>query len=88
MINPSLISFIARSKRRTEILIALKEKEITQPELRKKNNMYKSHISRSITELTTKKLIFCLNPKDREFKSYKITELGRKVINKVEQIIK
>ena len=48
--------------------------------------MYKSHVSRSVSELTNKKLIVCLNPKDREFKFYKITELGKKVITEVKRI--
>ena len=86
--SPSTISFVGRSKRRRDILAAMKEQELTQAELRKKSNMYKSHLSRSLTELAGKKLIFCLNPKDREFKFYKITELGKKVISEVERITK
>ena len=86
MISPTLISFVARSKRRTEILLALKERGMTQPEIRKRSNMYKSHVSRSVSELTNKKLIVCLNQKDREFKFYKITELGKKVITEVKRI--
>ena len=86
-LNPSLISFVARSKRKRDILTKLNEKSLTQAELRKSTNMYKSHISRTLSELSKKKLISCLNPKDRAYKFYKITALGQKLIKEVKRII-
>ena len=86
-INHSLISFVARSKRRKDILLMVKDKEKTQAELRKESSMYKSHLSRTLKELVQKKLILCLNPKDRAFKFYKITPIGKLTISKVERIL-
>ena len=86
--NPKIISFIARSKRRLEILKLLSEKEISQPEIIKITKMYKSHVSRTINELLEKKLIICRNPEDRVFKFYKITASGRKILKDIKELIK
>lgn len=85
--NPTTISFIARSKRRQEILKILIEKEKTTPEIMKITKMYKSHTSRTIKELLEKKLIICKNPKDRVFKFYKITDLGKKILKETKKIL-
>ena len=87
-ISPSLISFIGRSKHRRDILEKLKDKSLSQTEIRNITGMYKSHTSRTLDELQAKKLIVCLNPKDRAFKFYKITRLGIKVINETQRIIR
>ena len=88
MSNPKVISFIARSKRRLEILKLLSEKEISQPEIIKITKMYKSHTSRTINELLKERLITCRNPEDRVFKFYKITVQGKKIIKKIEELLK
>ena len=88
MSNPKVISFIARSKRRLEILKLLYEKEKSQPEIMKITKMYKSHTSRIINELLDKKLIICRNPEDRVFKFYKITALGKKILKEVGWILR
>ncbi len=86
--NQSIISFIARSKRRLEILKLLVEKEKSQPEIMKMTKMYKSHTSRTIKELLEKKLIICRNPEDRVFRFYKITAPGKKTLKEIEDILK
>ena len=86
--DSSLISFIARSKRRLEILILLKENEMSQVELMKSTKMYKSHTSRILKELSEKKLILCKNSEDRAFLFYKITPLGKKILGEVQDLIK
>ena len=86
--NPKIISFIARSKRRLEILKLLAEKEKSQLEIMKITQMYKSHISRTIKELLEKKLIICKNLEDRVFKFYKITASGRKILKDIKELIK
>lgn len=84
---PSLISFVAGSKRRQQVLELLKDKKISQPEIKKLTGMYKTHTSRTLNELTEKELIDCLNPKDRSFKFYKITPKGKKIMDEVKRII-
>jgi len=86
--DSSLISFIARSKRRLEILSLLKENELSQVKLTKLTKMYKGHTSRTLKELSEKKLILCTNSDDRSFRSYKITPLGRRVLEEAQKLIK
>jgi len=85
--NSSLISFIARSKRRLEILSLLKEHELSQVKLTKLTKMYKGHTSRTLKELCDKKLIVCRNPEDRSFRFYRITPLGRKILEESQKLI-
>lgn len=72
-----LISFILRAKNRKDILNQLSLDNRTATELTKITKMYKSHISRTLIELLREKLIECLNPNDREYKFYKITNKGK-----------
>jgi len=87
MANPRLISFIARSKRRLEVLKLLEEREMSQAELMKKTEMYKGHTSRTLKELSNKKFIKCTNPEDRDFRFYKITALGRRILEEDKKLI-
>jgi len=86
-INPNLLGFVALSKRRREILSRLQKQTISQHELRKLTNMYKSHISRTLKELSERKLVLCVNPKDKAFKFYRITPLGKRTMKEVERIM-
>jgi len=85
--DPSLISFVAISKRRREILQKLSERAMSQPEIKKLTGMYKTHTSRTLSDLVNKKLIVCINPQDRAFKFYKITPLGKRILEEVNRII-
>ena len=90
MTNPRLISFIARSKRRLEILKLLKEHELSQvklTKLTKLTKMYKGHTSRTLKELSEKKLVICTNPDDRSFRAYKITRKGTEILKQTKAII-
>ena len=87
MSNATLISFVARSKRRKELLEILnKSKEISQPEIMKLSKQYKSHNSRTLKELSDKELILCVNPEDRVFKFYKITKKGKEILKEAIRI--
>jgi|GEM_PF-1032555 len=87
MVDARLISFTARSKRRIEVLKLLSEtQKMSQPEIMRTSKQYKSHNSRTLKELVEKKLISCINPSDRAFKFYKITQKGKEVLAGVESI--
>ena len=87
MSNATLISFVARSKRRKEVLEILdKSKEISQPEIMRLSKQYKSHNSRTLKELSDRGLIICANPGDRTFKFYKITRKGKNILKEAIRI--
>ena len=81
-----LISFVARSDRRREVLEILSKERISQPAIMKKTEMYKGHVSRTLKELSEEKLIICENPEDRSFKFYKTSKLGKDVLKEIEEI--
>jgi DNA-binding MarR family transcriptional regulator len=84
MVDPKLISFVARAKRRKETLNLLsKNTQLSQPEIMRALNPYKSYNSTTIKELSQKDLIKCINPEDRSFKFYKITKKGRNILREV-----
>lgn len=82
------ISFILRAKRRLEVLQLLKDGKKISAQLENETGMYKSHMSRTLRELQNKKLIKCINPKDRNFKFYELTSNGKKVLIKANKILK
>jgi DNA-binding MarR family transcriptional regulator len=87
MVDLKLIGFVARAKRRKETLNLLsKHTQLSQPEIMRSLNQYKSHNSATIKELVQKDLIKCINPEDRSFKFYKITKKGRNILKEVFRI--
>lgn len=77
-----------RSKNRKAILKSLESRTKTQAELHKITKMYRTHVRRSLNELIDKRLVVCLNPKDRIFKLYEITQKGKRILKKVDEIKK
>lgn len=86
MDHPKIIGFIARSKRRTEVLKLLSYGEKSQTEIMKITKMYKAHTSRTLKELFENKLIICKNPEDRTFRFYNLTSLGKTILREVERL--
>ena len=78
-----LKSFILRSENRKNIIKELLKGNKTASDLVKVTGMYKSHVSRTLKELMEEKLIGCLNPKDREYKFYKLTNKSKEIIKNI-----
>jgi predicted transcriptional regulator len=87
MVRWELISFVKRSSQRKKILEVLNEPS-TPTQVAKKTNMYLTHVSRALRELKEKSLIESLTPNERVEKYYKITKLGRGILNQVNRIEK
>ena len=79
-----LVTFIKRAKNRRTLLALLSDNEKTQAELHHKSKMYRTHVRRTLLELQKKKLVKCLNPKDRIYKLYTLTNLGRDILRNIE----
>ena len=88
MIHVNLVSFVLRSKTRKRILELLLGEQLTPSQIKKRTEMYESHVSRALKELLEKSLIKCENPEERRFKFYKITSLGKNVLNEANKISK
>jgi len=79
-----LIGFLRSSNYRLKVLKSLSDKEHTPSEIEKNTGIKISHVSRTLKEITDKKLAECLNPKLRKGKLYKITKLGKSLLNKIQ----
>lgn len=78
-----LVSFILRGKFRKKILIELKTPK-TPTQLSKKLAIQRSNISRCILELEKKGLLVCLTPNEEMGRLYQISELGKNVLERME----
>ena len=83
-----LLSYVLSGKIRRGILKALLEIEKTPTILAKEIQTHQSTTSRALADLEKKGLVKCLTPKAKLSRLYSITEAGKKVIPKVNQIIK
>jgi DNA-binding MarR family transcriptional regulator len=59
----------------------LKNNKLISKQIEEKTGMYKSHVSRTLKELISKDLVKCINPEDRNFRFYEITQKGKKVLD-------
>lgn len=80
-----LVSFVIRGSNRSIILNSLSLEELTPSHIKKRTNLYLSHISRVIQELLDKKLITCINPDSPVVKFYAITKKGKEVVELVKK---
>lgn len=79
-----LISFVARSKKRVNLLKALSEPK-TPTQLAKTLNAHRSAISRDLLKLEKRELVKCLTPEEKVFRLYQISEKGKKILKEVEK---
>lgn len=83
-----LLSYVLSGRIRRKILKALLEIEKTPTILAKEIQTHQSTTSRALADLEKRGLVKCLTPKAKLSRLYSITEAGKKVIQKVNQIIK
>jgi DNA-binding MarR family transcriptional regulator len=81
MSEASDLAFVLRAKNRIKILEILKNNKLISKQIEEKTGMYKSHVSRTLKELISKDLVKCINPEDRNFRFYEITQKGKKVLD-------
>lgn len=78
-----LIASIRRSTIKKRLLELLVEPK-TATDIKKILNVHRESISRALLGLETQKLVICVNPTQPNFRYYKITEIGTKLLNKLQ----
>ncbi len=85
-VDYSSISFLLRGKRRMKVLIALNtDKPKIPKQLAEECKISLSNVSNSLAELLEKSLIKCINPKDKLYRFYTITDKGKNVLKDLEE---
>jgi len=87
MAKQSALSYVLRAKNRMKVLNALENDRKISAQLEKETGMYKSHMNRTLKELQEKKLVICINPKDRSFKFYELSHEGKKILVQARKIL-
>lgn len=77
-----LLSHVRRSKIKVQILKLLQEPK-TATDLKKIIGVHRESISRALLEMEKKKLVECITPKQPNFRYYKTTKKGEKIIGKI-----
>ena len=80
----SIISFLARSNKRVEILKSLKESNKIPSTIGKDIGDSSHHVSKYLKSLKDKNLVVCLNEEDKRYRIYAITDKGEKYLNLIE----
>ena len=75
--------YVMRSKYRRLLLSHLFKTEATPTELATRQDIHKSHVSRTLKDLVEAGLIECLNPGSRMGKVFGLTDSGREVASKI-----
>ncbi len=83
MVSDEILIFFARSKLRLEVLKSLNEKPQIASFLAQQMNKHREVISRIFLDLTEKELAKCKNPRSPNFRYYKITDKGKKVLKEI-----
>ncbi len=74
------LSYLLRSPLSRQILKALEKENLAPVEIAKKTSIDKGNVSHKLSELSKRRLVECLNPNDRKWRFYKITDHGKKIL--------
>jgi len=77
------ISIIEMSTHREKVLRELKNSIKTPSKIGKSVSISTSNVSRALQELQKKELVICINPEKKIGRLYKITDLGKEVLEHI-----
>lgn len=77
--------YVLAGKYRIKVLLSLYEQPMTPKGISKKTNLYLSHVSFTIKELTKYSLVECLTPNLRRGRIYGLTPTGKSIATEVDK---
>ena len=81
----SIISLLARSKKRIKVLKSIETENKIPSKISKDINDNSNHVSKYLKTLKEAELVECLNEEDKRYRFYSITDKGKYYLNKVEK---
>ena len=81
----SIISLLARSKKRISVLKSLEKENKIPTKIGKDINDNSNHVSTYLKTLKDAELVECLNEDDKRYRFYSITDKGKYYLDKVEK---
>ena len=82
--NMSIVSLLARSKKRISVLKSLEKENKIPTKIGKDINDNSNHVSKYLKTLKDAELVECLNEDDKRYRFYSITDKGKYYLNKIE----
>ena len=79
------VSFIISSNYRRKVLQILETPKIPS-KISKELDINKAHISKTLSELNSKKMIKCLTPNSTKGKIYTITNYGKDILKEISKL--
>lgn len=80
----SIISLLARSKKRINVLKSLENEDKIPSKISKDIDDNSNHVSKYLKTLKDADLVECLNEEDKRYRFYSITDKGKYYLDKVE----
>lgn len=77
--NWNLYGFVVASRYRKIIVESLAGRPRTPSQLAKECNIPLTRVSNTLTELSDKEIVTCLNPDQRKGRLYRLTEQGKRI---------
>jgi len=79
------LSFILRSPQRRAIMTALQNEPMAPVQIAHETGIDKSNVSTKLGELREREMVEVLNPDDRKWRFYTLTEYGGQMLDKAEE---
>ena len=78
------ISYVNISKYRTKVMKSLDGEVLIPSQIAKDLGIRTNHISKVLSELKAHELVECINPEVRKGRLYRLTDLGKVIVKKIE----
>ena len=78
------ISYVNISKYRTKVMKSLDGEVLIPSQIAKDSGIRTNHISKVLSELKAHELVECINPEVRKGRLYRLTDLGKLIVKKIE----
>ncbi len=78
------ISYVNISKYRTKVMKSLDGEVLIPSQIAKDSEIRTNHISKVLSELKAHELVECINPEVRKGRLYRLTDLGKLIVKKIE----
>ncbi len=79
------VSFVVSSNYRKKVLQSLENPKMPS-RISKELNINKAHISKTLTELTKRKMIKCLTPNSNKGKIFVIEDYGKEILKEISKL--
>lgn len=80
-----IVGWVISSSARRKVLETVDDKPKTPKTISETADLRLPYVSRSLSELSEEGLVTCLNPEAHKGRLYRITDKGKKALNKIEK---